>query len=890
MTESRNTPPWGKFHRDSATGVTRRHPLIHHCADVAACFQALMAEPVIAARLAKLGGVETLTPVQRDRLAVLAALHDTGKFNIGFQNKIEDKPPFTTGHVQPLLAMMGTDYAETGRLVEALQWERLACWARDEFTVYALIVAAFAHHGRPVNCGTGFLPALWQPKRCNGALYDPLAGVAELRAATERWFPAAWRDGGEPLPAKPELVHAFNGLLTLADWLGSDERFFPFSDVSPSADRMAMAREAAVAALATMGLDTRGGRESLNRDTPAFAAISEHSPRAAQRQVCDLPIDPGGSITILEAKTGDGKTEAALARFVALFGAEFVSGMYFALPTRTAATQIHARVTAAVARAFPDAARRPPVVLAVPGYIRVDARDGRKLAPFEVLWNDDRNERFAHRAWAAEHPKRYLAGAIVVGTIDQVLLSTLQVSHAHLRGAALLRHLLVIDEVHASDAYMTRLTETVLQRHLSAGGHALLLSATLGGEARAALLFPGARRPGPALETALADPFPLVEHRAAGQADVRREEPGQDQQLRFTVEPWPAAGEPRQVAARALEAAAAGAKVLVLRNTVGDCVATQAALEDLAGDGANLLFRCQGVYAPHHSRFARADRDALDGAIEHWYGKNSRKNEPGGCVVVATQTVQQSLDLDADLMLTDLCPMDVLLQRMGRVHRHGNNPRPIGYERPHVVVLVPAERDLAQALDARGQARLAHGLGTVYDDLRVIEATWRLLEANPHIELPRDSRRLVEGAVHSAELRRVAREGGPHFQKHEQVVMGKLSAQTLQAALNLLTWAKPFPPLEDTPLFPARGRDGQAMKDIKTRLGEQDRHVSLPERPRGPFGADIDAVTVPGWMAHEIPEDATVDVRPGQEDGRAGLYLTLGPTMFFYDRWGLKRV
>lgn len=125
------------------------------------------------------------------------------------------------------------------------------------------------------------------------------------------------------------------------------------------------------------------------------------------------------------------------------------------------------------------------MLLAVSGYVRVDDAQAHKILPgFEVLWADNPDEAEAHTRWAAENPKRFLAAQIAVGTIDQALLSNLQVRHAHLRSAALLRHLLVVDEVHASDAYMTALLRSVLEVHLAAGGHALLMSATLGSVAR----------------------------------------------------------------------------------------------------------------------------------------------------------------------------------------------------------------------------------------------------------------------------------------------------------------------------------------------------------------------------------------------------------------------
>jgi hypothetical protein len=229
-------------------------------------------------------------------------------------------------------------------------------------------------------------------------------------------------------------------------------------------------------------------RARRQRVRPTFKHVADFAPHDVQRRVVDLPLDPGGSVSLVEAETGSGKTEAALARYLRLFHAGLVDGMYFALPTRTAATQIHRRVLQAVTRAFVDGEARPPVVLAVPGYLAVDDHTACRLPDFEVLWNDDPQERYRFRGWAAEHPKRYLVGPVVVGTIDQVLFSTLMVSHAHLRATALLRHLLVVDEVHASDAYMAAILEQVLRYHVRAGGHALLMSATLGASARYHLL------------------------------------------------------------------------------------------------------------------------------------------------------------------------------------------------------------------------------------------------------------------------------------------------------------------------------------------------------------------------------------------------------------------
>lgn len=184
------------------------------------------------------------------------------------------------------------------------------------------------------------------------------------------------------------------------------------------------------------------------------------------------------------------------------------------MPTRTAATRLHDRVTATVERLFPED-QRPPVVQAVPGYIKADDVEATRLPDsYAVRWD----ESIQHRGWAAESSKRYLAGPIAVGTVDQALLSTLQASHAHMRGTALLRHFLVVDEVHASDAYMTQLLDRVLDQHLAAGGHALLMSATLGASARVHLTTEDGPEL-PSVDDAEAEVYPLVTHVDADRTD-----------------------------------------------------------------------------------------------------------------------------------------------------------------------------------------------------------------------------------------------------------------------------------------------------------------------------------------------------------------------------------
>jgi CRISPR-associated endonuclease/helicase Cas3 len=849
---------WGKLRRDgTGTRVLEWHPLVDHCADVAGVLESLLGLPLWRERLMRLAG-QQLSDVSRARLCVLAALHDIGKLNIGFQAKGRPELGTTAGHVTEALGALFRP-----EIFSCLT--ELSAWGGG---VTDLLVTAICHHGRPYNAtvaDSAWQTAWWTPR----SGLDPRAGAETLLSRCRIWFPKAFEADGPPLPDTPAFAHAFAGLVMLADWMGSDTSFFPFSE-SDDDDRMVFARAKAKEALVGMALDFPlvSRTDSSNRDPFTRVSPEGYRARSAQAAIVGLPLDHHGSITILEAETGSGKTEAVLARFVSLFEAGLVDGLYFALPTRSAATQMHRRVHEAVQRAF---ASPPVVILAVPGYLRVDEVEGRRLPPFEVLWPDE--DRFRFRAWAAEAPKRFLAGCVVVGTIDQVLLSSLMVGHAHLRATALLRHLLVVDEVHASDAYMARILEDVLARHWAAGGHAILLSATLGSEARSRLLTPEEHVRPLAFAEAEAAPYPLITHRDQIERTIAIARDGLDRAVALHIRPM--LEDPQALAREALAAGMRGAKVVVIRNTVNDCVSTQVALEQLADTNRrrDVLFTCAGFAAPHHGLFARADRQVLDLALEARFGKDRRN---GGCVVVATQTVQQSLDLDADVLFSDLCPADVLLQRLGRLHRHVR-ARPEGFEKPQAFVIVPSCRDLGVLLGDAGMPRNHHGLGRVYPDLRMLEATWRLVEKHSEWRIPAMNRRIVENSLHSSVLAEIARDGGPRWQAHANQVIGAERGHQRHADLNLVDWSKPYAEMS----FPS-----SVDERITTRLGEGDRRVRFSAPVESPFGHPVTELVVRAWWARGVPTDVEFAERVWSTDGVTRFHF--GETAFTYDRLGLR--
>lgn len=851
---------WAKLKRDDEGQPSFWRSLPDHCMDVAAVLRGLLEMPVLRGRLARLAGLSDLTSSQRDRLAVLAGLHDLGKANRGFQNKAILNARYTAGHLGEALAVLGNAESKlVQQWIQAADLATLAAWfeAGEDGLVEALY-ALFSHHGQPIQPPDAFPAQLWRADH----EYDPLDPVRETTAALKSAFPGARE--GKTLPAEAPFMHGFLGLITLADWIASDERFFPLyplnapRDVEPRAPR-----ESANVALRRVGLVSQASNEPDALNSTVFRKLFGFYPRPAQDAVIEEPLPHAlGSLHVLEADTGSGKTEVALAWFYRLFQAGLVEGLYFALPTRAAAAQIHARVERFARQAF--GAASSGVLLAVPGYTPAEGTYASGIREDRNRFPDQGGE--WDRTWAAEHPKRYLVERLVVGTVDQALLSGLQVKHSHMRAVALLRHLLVVDEVHASDAYMTRILEGVLKRHRAAGGHALLLSATLAAAGRARLLAPGSHTVAEPADEAIARPYPAWWSEARGKRPSAKPvaSHGFDKALHIVLSPC--LTRPDEAARTALQAAAAGARVGILRNTVRDAVATQRALE-AAGDVDAPLFRCQGVPAPHHGRFAREDRLLLDRSLE------ARVHEPGPLVVAATQTIEQSLDIDFDLLITDLCPMDVLLQRLGRLHRH-ERQRPVGFERPVAHVLVP-DGDLSTYLGEDGKARGPGGLGAVYGDLVLLEGTLAVLRKRPVLHTPSESRFLIETALHPDKARRRAQDRGGSWMAHWASEWGRRMAHESTAGINEVDWWQPL----------SRTRFTEPGEIVRTRLGTDSRRLLLPKNVCGPFGCAVSEITVPGWMAGGLSAEPEISIGVAESGVRI---LRADQRLYRYDRFGLR--
>ena len=871
---------WGKSGRQNPERI---HLLEHHLADVGACFEALLRQPLIRQSLARTAGWDAIDDATVARLCVFAALHDIGKVNIGFQTQIwrrEDHPngalpPGRAGHTVDLMPVLnGNDATTSEWFCDSLGWWWDATETWDDCggeTVCGLLVATLSHHGRPLQLddGRSEFPQLW---RRFGEL-DPQEHVSRIGRLVQEWFPSAFDADTRPLPSAPEFQHHFLGLCNLADWIGSNELWFPYVD-EPRDDYIDIARRRAHQAIDSIGVDVATQRQSAAQaGVPDLASLFPHiiEPNAIQEAAYCTRLDE--RLVIIESETGSGKTEAALWRFARMYEAGLVDGLYFALPTRAAAKQIFDRVNRFVANMFP-ADGRPEPVLAVPGYLRSGDFHGQRLHDYQVWWDDHAAD---GRRWAAESPKRFLTAQIAVGTVDQVMLGSLKVKNAHMRASGLARNLLVVDEVHASDAYMSEVLAAVLDAHLGAGGHALLMSATLGSTARHRWLGRDAAA-APTLAEAIDRPYPAVST-ASQMIDAGENDQRKDVSIRAEPE-MPGFG---AVAACALEAARLGAKVLVIRNTVDHGIRTQEALLEAVGpEDINLLFSVYGIPTLHHGRFAAVDREMLDTEIERRLG---RGRPAGGLVVVGTQTLEQSLDIDADLLVTDLCPADVLLQRIGRLHRHRQNDgtRPGDYTEPRCIVLTPGD-DLSPLLSSGGSANGLGPHGGVYRNLHILEATRRLVDQHPQWRIPEMNRELVEMATHREVLERITEALGEEWKEHAIGTAGGHIADVQTAQNAIVRRDKTFYPEEDNGAV-SRGWDNE--NNIRTRLGDDRVEVELVPPPVSPFDASraIDRLALSTRWLPAIEPLESVESTPAN----SGFEFRVGDRSFRYDRLGLRR-
>jgi CRISPR-associated endonuclease/helicase Cas3 len=455
-------------------------------------------------------------------------------------------------------------------------------------------------------------------------------------------------------------------------------------------------------------------------------------------------LEPG--LVIIEAPTGEGKTEAAL-YLVDWWNKQFDQrGAYFALPTQATSNQMFGRVRNFLAASYTGDEVDLQLIhghAALSAEFEVLRRHGdRLLEPGGIGVREGGDEEVRSNVVAGEwftHRKRGLLSAFGVGTIDQALLAALKARHVFVRLFGLSSKTVVVDEVHAYDTYMTTLLERLLEWLAALGTSVVMLSATLPQARRQGLLEAYRRGAGwPAADAPPASPYPRVSWataRGTGEKHVQA-----SPLARKTVEvEWldmrlPATLDgPPELALRLQHALKGGGCAAVICNTVRRAQEVYQALKLHFPGRAEDGFPELGLL---HSRYPFEERDQRERLARLRFGKHSEEvRRPSRAVLVATQIIEQSLDLDFDLLVAELAPVDLVLQRAGRLHRHERS-RPRRLQSPTLLLS-------AVEVDVKGVPHFEPGSEHVYDS-HVLLRSWLALRDRSAIRVPEDVEALIE--------------------------------------------------------------------------------------------------------------------------------------------------
>ena len=556
-----------------------------------------------------------------EQIASFTGLHDIGKVSPGFQAKcLEWLKKYG------LQANYGAAYEKDHSIVTQCTLQKILQNKSVEIEPSELWAAILgAHHGRLHRPGISLQvnDGAWEIKR-ERIIFDFL--------------------GNTPLPDFPvkddwPLLWWLAGLISVSDWIGSAEEWFPVSQETAPDD----SKRNALCALNAIGFDIPEIKKGLSFGEVFIDATTNKSfePNDLQMKAKQTINAPG--LYIIEAPMGMGKTEAALWCVYQLMQIEKTSGFYFALPTQATSNRIYIRINEFLARITENVSFSR---LVHAGSWLLDDIIVPTLKP---TTNDEKESNRNAIDWFASK-KRGLLAPFGVGTIDQALMSVIAVKHFFVRQYALAGKVIILDEVHSYDLYTGTLIKTLCERLLPLGCTIILLTGTLTREIRKRFID--------------ADVQPDEEHypliTGAGIKPVK------------VVAP-----EPKKIIIRTKSENVALAEVF-----------------NKARNGASVLWVCDTVNKAQqmidlakarnqnnieigllHARFPVFQRQELE---EYWLGKFGKGNKHrSGCVLFSTQIVEQSVDLDADFMVSELAPTDMLLQRMGRLWRHQRDNRPI---------------------------------------------------------------------------------------------------------------------------------------------------------------------------------------------------------------------
>lgn len=590
-------------------------------------------------------------------IGFFAALHDIGKISPGFQGKVDA--------LCEVLRLNGFSFPQA---VESMHGQVCMDTLPDilmetlggslDFACGVSCILA-SHHGVfPKEAGLFSGDGAWQEARV--AAVKSLATVFGID-----------RLDGYRLPPNPVLL-LIAGLVSVADWLGSQEESFPFQDGAVDDLHRYLEYRKNIAMDLVRHLKMDAPRFEARSFKEMFGFDKPNGCQSTALEVVSQLTHP--MLVAVESSMGSGKTEAALASFAQIAENEGARGLYYALPTQATGNAMLSRVELFLKNLNVAGGAELHLLHSNadlnPDYeqLRIEAFDGRG----DVVAS----------SWFTSR-KRGLLSGFGVGTIDQALMGTLKVRHFFVRLFGLSGKVLILDEVHAYDAYMQQEIISLLGWIGQCGTSIILLSATLTTSLRERLF--KAFRPDATLPDGVL--YPCVTAVDMNTCDVMWRPISEKKSIPIHIQTEVTTRENRD--ARIIEILAdklsGGGSAACLMNTVKDAQRLYRRIKEAIPEATMVLF---------HSRFKKGRRLVIEKEILDIWGKNGRGKRPFKGIVVATQVIEQSVDVDFDFMISDLAPADLLLQRAGRLHRHEQpHGRPPKLELRTLVVMMPDYRE-----------------------------------------------------------------------------------------------------------------------------------------------------------------------------------------------------
>lgn len=483
---------------------------------------------------------------------------------------------------------------------------------------------------------------------------------------------------------QPDIVAQvlLSGLVIMVDWIISNEKYFPYIDLFGSDWHLAKRAEAAWEKL---NLPECWDANNACEGNDFFRNRFNIDPRPVQTTTLDLlkkVLNPG--MVIIEAPMGEGKTEAALAAAELMANRTGRSGVFFALPTQASANGLFLRFLKWVERLNDGVTHSVKLAHGKADLNELYNKIPKRIDSMGEFWvGGEENEETGDDAitvheWFAGRKKGVLAD-FVIGTIDQVLMGGLKQKHLVLRHLGLANKVVILDECHAYDAYMSQYLYKVLNWLGAYEVPVIILSATLPGEKRQQLIEAYLNKEispvpekdpifdkvkpeiPPSPDWADTCDYPIITFTDG--SHVQQEKiSGKQRVLDVTLE---VLSEDEQIVSILADLLSEGGCAGVIVNTVKRAQKIAYALsQHFGGEQVQLL----------HSRFLAVDRAQKEKELFAKLGVDGQR--PQRCIVVGTQIFEQSCDLDFDVLISDICPMDLLIQRIGRLHRHDSTQRP----------------------------------------------------------------------------------------------------------------------------------------------------------------------------------------------------------------------